>query len=136
MWFFHDRRLDYCLEFSECKEDFYAIVDYLDSTYSLDGERSFALKYDNEKKLYSLYDLDSKEDIAISEDINAAFISVMDACMTEYRFDYIDIKNGVIEFDVEVRPYMFVYSPEAKPKYERDCLIKKADKNFYHICFS
>ena len=51
MWFFHDRRLDYCLEFSECKEDFYAIVDYLDSTYSLDGERSFALKYDNEKNL-------------------------------------------------------------------------------------
>ena len=134
-WFFHDSRLDYCLDFSECKDEFYLLIDYLDNNYSLNCDKNFYINYNSENKLYTLCDLESKETIFLPDHINTAFIRIENACQNAYSFSDIDISNGVVEFKVEARPYWFVFSPASRPKYEKDCLIKKADTNFYHVCF-
>lgn len=126
------------VEYDQCEEDFNCVKDYMLSMYP-DEENKCVIVTQSKGDIY-LTDLDTGERLNIDDEIKASLEKIASEGFVDKdsNLDAIRIQGERVSFEDD-GPYMFVFSPNERPKYfnindeDEKISVKKEAEDWYHV---
>lgn len=126
---------EYAADFDGYAEDFERVAGYFGEKYPNESKKLFTFTVAN-----GLYDSYDSHYVKLPDDVFGSLSRLQKEAFSNksgWRFNYIIIKGGKVEFRGELCPYWIEYSPDGCPKAEdgRKISTRRIRRHWYHVVY-